>query len=166
MSKALFSDWWTRLVAVMFAAVSLLHGQEQGPNGHYYQVVLQPGVTWEDAKTAAEQSTFNGVHGYLATITSPEEDQLIENLRIQAAPGGYNAVWVGGSQTAGSTGPTAGWHWVNGEGPIATTLAEGGYSNWQPGEPNDYWGPNSENYLSVGHFNQFGWNDSGNDGQI
>lgn len=166
MTKARFSAWlpW---FAVLLAAMGVARGQVQGPGGHYYQVVaLQQGVTWEQARALAEQSTYNGVHGHLATITSAEEDQFIESLRIEAAPGGYNAVWVGGFQDMDYSSPTDGWYWVNGEGAIATSTVQGGYSNWQAGEPNDYWGLQSENYLAVGHFNNFGWNDYRDDGSV
>ena len=31
-------------------------------NGHYYQHVIDPFITWTDAKEAAENSMFNGVN--------------------------------------------------------------------------------------------------------
>jgi hypothetical protein len=166
MTKARFSAFSKWALLVFLTALTAVRAQVEGPNGHYYEVVLQPSVSWEQAKAAAEQSTFNGVHGHLATVTSVEEDQFIENLRIEAAPGGYNALWVGGYQEGDANTPTDGWYWVNGEGAIATSTVGQGYSNWQPTEPNDYWGPRSENYLAVGHFNNFGWNDYGNDGSV
>ena len=166
MKKELFSVCLSRLAIVLVACLSVVRGQEEGPNGHYYKVVMEPNLLWEEAKAHAEQSTYNGVHGYLATITSAEEDQFIENLRRQAAPGGYGSLWVGGSQVGTALGSTDGWYWVNGEGPIPTRDGGDGYSNWQSGEPNDYWGAGSEGYLSVGHFNTFGWNDEPNDRHI
>ena len=133
--------------------------------GHHYEVVLEPGISWEAARTKAEQSTFNGVKGHLATVTSAEEDAHIESLRQAAAPGGFGEVWLGGYQTSGQSSPTTGWLWINGEGPIPTPTATAnsgaGYSNWQPGEPNDYWGSGSENYLTTGFSNIPGWNDEG-----
>ena len=96
MKKELFSVCLSRLAIVLVACLSVVRGQEEGPNGHYYKVVMEPNLLWEEAKAHAEQSTYNGVHGYLATITSAEEDQFIENLRRQAAPGGYGSLWVGG----------------------------------------------------------------------
>jgi hypothetical protein len=166
MKKAPLSVWLSRFAAVLIAALSIARAQVEGPNGHFYQVVLEPSLLWEEARDHAAALTFNGVHGYLATIISAEEDQFIENLRQQAAPGGYGALWVGGSQVGTGTLPTDGWYWVNGEGPIPTSAGGDGYSNWQPGEPNDYYGPQSESYLSVGHFNHFGWNDEPNDGNV
>jgi hypothetical protein len=140
---------------LLFASPAL--AQVEGPNGHFYQVVLEPGITWHQAKLKAEEAVFNGVHGHLATITSAEEDQFIESLRQQVSPGGYNAVWIGGHQDPMASTATGGWHWVNGEGPIPMNGDEG-YANWQAGEPNDYSGQ-PEDFLSTGHFNQFGWND-------
>lgn len=153
-----------RTILAVLAAAPVL-AQEQGPTGHYYQVVMEPNLTWNEAKTRAEGMTLNGVHGHLATITNAEEDQFIEQLRMQAAPGGYGSLWVGGSQMPNALGPQDGWTWVNGEGRIPMP-GEGAYSNWQPTEPNDYWGYNSESYLSVGHFNTFGWNDEPDDRHI
>src|SRR4051812_26139378 len=158
--------WLSRVIAVVIAGLAVVRGQVEGPNGHYYKVVMEPSLLWEEAKAHAQESTFNGVHGYLATITSAEGDQFIENLRQQAAPGGYGSLWVGGSQVGTGTLPTDSWYWVNGEGPIPTRAGGDGYSNWQATEPNDYWGPQSEGYLSVGHFNTFGWNDEPNDRHI
>src|SRR5262245_44484024 len=130
MSKAQFSVWFRRLAVVLIAAVSmsLARAQTEGPGGHYYKVVLESGLLWEEAKTRAQESTFNGVHGYLATITSLEEDQLIEDLRLQASPGGYNSLWVGGYQLPTATSMYDGWYWVNGEGSIPTVAGEAGYS--------------------------------------
>jgi hypothetical protein len=169
MSKAQFKIWCGLFVFFFLNAASTSRAQVAGPNGHFYQVVMESGLLWEEARARAADSTFNGVHGYLATITSADEDQFIENLRQQAAPGGYGSLWVGGSQVGSQPGdglaPADGWYWVNGEGPIPAQPGAG-YSNWQTGEPNDYSGPGSEMYLSVGHFNHFGWNDEPNDRHI
>lgn len=156
----------SRLFALFLLAETFTRAQVAGPDGHFYKVVIEPNLLWEDARLRAAESTFNGVHGYLATISSPEEDALIESLRQAASPGGYGSLWVGGSQLPGATSPTESWFWVNGEGSIPTRDGGSGYSNWQPTEPNDYWGPQSEGFLSIGHFNNFGWNDEPNDRHI
>src|SRR5680860_233587 len=44
--------------------------------GHYYEYVANLGISWKDARIAAEQRTYNGLQGYLATLTSIEEAQL------------------------------------------------------------------------------------------
>ncbi|MDC0360128.1 autotransporter outer membrane beta-barrel domain-containing protein, partial [Candidatus Pelagibacter ubique] len=49
-------------------------------NGHYYQVVgdLEDGISYADAKTAAEASTYRGLSGYLVTITSEAENDFLD----------------------------------------------------------------------------------------
>src|SRR4051794_37696732 len=117
LSVRIFKNRWVALwIATLVGALSIARAQEEGPNGHYYQVVMEPSLLWEEARDHAAAMTFQGVHGYLATITSADEDQFIENLRQQAAPGGYGSLWVGGSQLASAMLPTDGWYWENGEG--------------------------------------------------
>jgi len=52
-------------------------------DGHYYQVVIANKISWEAAKAAAEQRSFQGVQGHLATIGSPAEDVFLHQLRQQ-----------------------------------------------------------------------------------
>ena len=101
-----------------------------GANGHYYEFinVLQDYGT---AKANAEASTFAGLQGHLATITSAEENAFVYSL----VPSGQWA-WLGGERI-GSTnsfewtaGPEAGTTFFD-EGPVS-----GVYSNFFPGEPN------------------------------
>ncbi|MCI0748577.1 MAG: Ig-like domain-containing protein, partial [Verrucomicrobia subdivision 3 bacterium] len=134
-----------------------------GPNGNFYEVVLvSTAITWPEAKAAADARTYNGVRGHLATITSAEEDMFLERLRQQNRPTiGQNQLWVGGSQTDPASPPTENWLWENDEGPIAGFNGGATYANWHAGEPNDYWGPATENYLAIGLFDAFGWNDDG-----
>ena len=53
--------------------------------GHVYEVVHVPGgITWDAAKSEAESRSYMGVPGYLATITSLAESQLICSLQVFA----------------------------------------------------------------------------------
>jgi hypothetical protein len=137
-----------------FTTVSL-----RGPNGNYYELGYQPYefYTWPQAKAVAEARTWGGVQGHLATITDRAEDEFVELIRSSSLPKSdvLQEAWVGGFQPVGSK-PRDNWQWIDGEGPIA------GYENWLPGEPNDGYGEDSENYLTVGLWHQFGWNDAGN----
>lgn len=123
-----------------------------GQNNHYYEFVTNQGISFTDAKTAAENLTFYGLKGYLATITSQAENQfVVSKLQGQG--------WFGASDAA-SEGV---WKWVSGP-EAGTQFWSGGsngssvgglYHNWAPGEPNNCCG--GENYI---HFLTNGqWND-------
>ncbi len=86
-------------------------------NGHYYYVYDVDTVT--DWNMAQEYCEAQG--GYLATITSPEEDAFLYSYITDA---GYSSVMFGLTDQE----QTDDWHWVTGE--------ELSYQNWHPGEPN------------------------------
>jgi hypothetical protein len=143
------------LFAALLGSAPVSSGEPmEGPNGHYYELVIASRTGWEDARLASEATVFQGIQGHLATITSREEDLFINAF----CSGGAQELWVGGFQASHQSNPGQGWMWVNDEGPIR------GYLNWEEPEPNDFPGPedNSENYLAVFHCPRFGWNDEGN----
>lgn len=128
--------------------------------GHYYEYVENIGITWTNAKIAAEARTYYGLQGYLATITSSEEAQLSGK---QAAGAG----WIGGSdaEVEGT------WKWVTGP-EIGKTFFKNGTTNgtdipfafWNIGEPNNQ---NNEDYAHVtapGVGTPGSWNDLSNTG--
>jgi gliding motility-associated-like protein len=59
-------------------------------NGHYYKYVPTLGITWQNAKVQAESSTYYGLQGYLVTITSAEENQLVAEQALGTG-------WIAGS---------------------------------------------------------------------
>lgn len=148
---------------LLFALVSA-PAQSEGPDGHFYKVILEPHLLWEEARIKAAESTLNGLHGYLATINSLQEDQFIDSLRRQA--GSNVVVWIGGSQQTDATSPFDGWFWVNGEGPISTANTGESYGNWFPGEPDDTGGLNPGRFLALRGSNVFGWSSEPDDRHI
>jgi hypothetical protein len=128
----------------------------EGGNGHIYQVVATPeGISWSDAKEVAEAAG-----GYLATITSEEENEFVFELIDDDvywhhfASGNNHGPWIGGFQREGAMEPDGGWSWITGE--IFS------YSNWLSGEPTGYWGANNENrmqYSSMTGTREPTWND-------
>ncbi len=100
--------------------------------GHSYEpiAILHPfgeGYTWYEVRDLAATSTYLGVQGHLATITSAEENQFVANLCD--ALGHDTFYWLGGYQPEGTPEPNDGWQWVTGESWT--------YANWKAGEPND-----------------------------
>jgi len=112
-------------------------------NGHSYEVVVvtEP-ITWPDAQAAAVD-----VGGYLATLTSAEENLFVFNL-VCGTPGAWThpaefaeGPWLGGSDAASE----GNWQWVTGE--------PWGYAPWFRSDLPDDWGT-GEDYLcfwSVGN---------------
>jgi hypothetical protein len=158
------------VLACAFVPVTLPAAPIYGPivefDGRHYQVVVDNGVSWATAKTAAEAREFEGVAGHLATLTSEAEDEFVDSLRSSVALT-RPELWVGGSQQSCSPEPGCGWQWLNDEGPIGTSQNPLlSYSNWLANEPNDNAGPGSERHLAIGLGNAFGWNDEGALGNI
>jgi len=89
-------------------------------NQHYYERISNT-ITWD---TASANATSNG--GYLATLTSQEENDFIVTSYGGSNISGFH---IGGTQPAGSQEPGGGWQWVTGE--------TWSYTNWNGGEPND-----------------------------
>lgn len=148
-------------VLASWGAVSDITAQpKQDPvNSHYYDFVpTAMDITWTEAKMAAESTTFLGRQGYLATITSVQEDDF-----LHAHWGSIREIWIGGSD-ADVEGD---WRWVTGpegemDGGLGLLFWRGGssgvpfgYTDWISGEPNNL---EDEDYLGWNH-NLSGWND-------
>ena len=115
-----------------------------GGNGHYYMPVHAPeGISWTQAKEACEQAG-----GYLVTITSEEENELVVNLVDdekywhQLSESNNHGPWIGGMRTVSSSKPDDGWGWITDE-PFT-------YVNWFEGEPTGgVWLGKKENRLQL-----------------
>jgi len=96
--------------------------------GHYYEYVPSTGITWTNAKVEAENRTYFGLQGYLATITSEEEAKLTGEQALGTG-------WIGGSdeETEGVwkwlTGPEAGKTFWFGMGNGTTVGTDFPYAN-------------------------------------
>ncbi|PZP45207.1 MAG: hypothetical protein DI598_13635 [Pseudopedobacter saltans] len=163
-------------------------------DGHFYGFVTSPAgsedgfVSWYDADKAASYMKFNGMQGYLATILSSEENEILTNeLKGNGWLGGsddykqINAA-IGSTKYNNQSESEGEWFWVRGpeqgtpffkatyngdpNGQIASK-----YSNWNQSEPNNNWAQktkmdttNPENFLEIygagGAYGSKGtWND-------
>ncbi len=121
-----------------------------GGNDHWYEIVrdtTSPYLSWDEARVAAEGSSYLGMTGHLATLTSAAENAFVANPGfLGSSYGGIygDLVWIGGHETAG------GWNWVTGEA--------WSWTNWKPGQPSN--GP-GEDYLQllITNFDMGQWND-------
>jgi flagellin len=118
----------------------------------YYEVKTSGDVAWTTARTGATSSTFNGLTGYLANITSAEEQSFIASK-------------VSGLAWFGATDQTTADVWIWADGPeagqqfwqgLAGGSAVGGrYNNWAVGEPNNAGGEDYAHLLANGKWNDF-----------
>lgn len=98
-------------------------------NGHYYKAISVPtGVTWPDAKAAAEARG-----GYLATVTSAAENDFIftlinDNVYWKQVASKLGP-WLGGQRVSDAQGPNANWQWITGEA--------WGYTRWAVNQPDN-----------------------------
>jgi Ca2+-binding RTX toxin-like protein len=85
-------------------------------NGHYYQAVSD-NVTWTQALEYAGQQYYQGLKGYLVTITSSEENEFVHKSVVNASDitgwgsdSGYQGIWLGASDS----GTEGVWKWMAG----------------------------------------------------
>jgi len=134
---------WKAVAIILFGGLCAARPTLADPilnpaNGHYYQVVHSP-VDWYEASTAAIGTSWLGISGHLATITSSDENLFLTNT---FGAGSLNLCWLGGYQPPGSPEPAGGWAWVTGE-PFS-------FWGWFPSEPNND-GAGSEDRVCFAH---------------
>lgn len=126
-------------------------------NRHLYQIGNTGTYpTWNEARTSALNETFQNTNGYLANITSQQEQDTIQQLGI----GG----WIGGSDS----GAEGDWLWDGGSesgssfwnGGVSGTAVLSSYTNWAIGMPDDFTGSNSDGEDCLQFYDHDGkWND-------
>ncbi|MUP37247.1 MBG domain-containing protein, partial [Labilibaculum euxinus] len=133
--------------------ISFANSDYSPSTGHFYEFINST-LYWDAAKTAASAKTYYGLQGYLATVTSAEENSFVKS-KISS----YNS-WLGGSDalTEGS------WLWVSGpetgnQFSTGATAYNGSYVNWKSGEPSNSSGV--EHCLLM-NYSDGSWNDGGN----
>lgn len=108
-------------------------------NGHYYKVIQDDAITNWDAAL----QYCNAQNGYLATISSQEENDFLYSYIKQA---GYESAYFGLSDAAYE----GTWTWANGESVT--------YTNWHENEPNGE-SSNEDYALFYYKYSDGTWND-------
>ncbi len=119
-------------------SIGLLDADYLPETEHFYRYVSSLDITWEEARDSAARMKYYGLQGYLATITSVEENDFIWT-KIDGVG------WIGAtdSEKEGTsegrwiwaTGPEAGIHFW--QGIYNGYKVNGRYSFWNEGEPNN-----------------------------
>ena len=118
------------------SAVPIQWTTASGGNDHYYEIVTDNPLLWNDAKLFAESRG-----GYLATLTSAAENAFVTSNSPISDQDCGQCIWLGGFQNTSSPAfsePSGAWEWVTGEA--------WSFTNWHPGEPNKVYP--TENYLA------------------
>ena len=126
-----------------------------GGNGHYYDLVLFPNLSWSQANATANTFTYNTLPGHLVTIASAEEQAFLQsNLTLS----GNLRFWLGAFQDTTAPDyaePAGGWRWVTSE-PFS-------YADWNissnpsQNQPNNFSGY-PEDFLAT-FIEPWKWND-------
>lgn len=161
------NDWELGDRRITFSAGSL----SAFSNGHVYELVNNGGTDWNSAKIDADNSTYLGMAGYLATITSQEENNFISQVLATdawiGASDDYNLINnATGSNTYSNQSTAEGnWYWVTGPeagsrfsfGNNYPLVDQGWYANWNSSEPDNAGG---ENYGTISSSGSYGrWSD-------
>jgi hypothetical protein len=144
-----------KLILIAVLTVGMLGSSQNASallfNGIDYQLVKLADISWSQA--TSDMNTTFGANYHLATITSQAEQDFVAGTLLNKVAGEF---WLGGYQPDSVNDPAGSWSWVTGEA--------WGYKNWKPSEPNDYYGPGSEQHLALwknGNWDSE-WNDEGN----
>lgn len=161
----------TKIIAGLFAAMGVMSAASATPtlyNGVYYDFVTNV-MSWDAAKTAAEASVFNGMHGELAIVENAGVDAFLQSLNHTGQGG-----WLGATDVV--VGNTEVFTWLNGDH-FTVTLGSGvcnvgAFCNFNAGEPNNAGGHedalqqysngrwndlnrNNQGYASTGYYVQY-----------
>ena len=154
------------------------------PDGsvHYYVWVASSGIDYGPAYSEAKTYYFQGMRGYMATITSEYESELLTEIsKLEGWSGGARTTDVISDKRTSISNPTHSnsgigiyYRWLCGpetdfryyQGPKYNSTGAGpmnnAFSGWNPTEPND---SSSENCMQVNHTNlrwndYYAWNDN------
>lgn len=156
-------------------AGSTITAWNEHPDGtpHYYVWVPEPSIYYEKAYNDAKKYYFQGMRGYLPTITSLDENLKLKEISLEEG-------WSGGARTPDNTddkktidrptrnnttgadykwlcGPETGFFYQRGPTYSAGGAMNGAFVAWNTNEPND--SSQAENVMQVNYNAPRLWND-------
>ena len=137
-----FKSTTTSINEEKFFSFTISEANYLSSTNHFYEYVAEDGITWRNARIEAQNKTFYGLKGYLATLATQEEailagEQAIGTGWIGATDEAVEGVW---KWVTGPEGESIFWNGnVNGSTP--------NYANWNNNEPNNDLG--DENYAHI-----------------
>ena len=110
---------------------------------NYFEYISADSISWDDANAASAASSFMGLTGHLAIVTSAAENAFLFSLVTPFTT--YEGAWLGGTCT-----PTMACSWINGQQfSQGQTPVSGAYVNFGGLEPNSPGLP-SWVYMNIG----------------
>jgi len=133
-------DGSVSVTAPVLGAVPVLNAVD----GHLYEAIDSAGgISWTEARLAAEGLSSGSCQGYLASITSADENAFILAEFQGGVPSiGGPGYWIGGFQDPGTVDAAEGWAWVSGEA--------FGFTDWATGQPDGVGGLTQDALRFVG----------------
>lgn len=120
-------------------------------DGFYYDIInVSTGINFNQARAAALGNTYNGLNGRLAGIYSQALITFFNTQFPSTGLGGGTQAYIGGQRNAAGV-----FEWVDHGSNLRTVT----YTNWSPGEPNNFGGNEGvmSIYLAGGNIGR--WND-------
>ncbi len=137
---------WGRVNSYRAAQMALAPVMRFNPTTNRYYARVAGNINHPYAVAHSGARGYFGLTGHLSSVTSASETAFLFNAYGSVLS---NLLRLGGSQPAGSPA-NSNWQWANGEA--------WSYTNWAPGEPNDF---NGEDSLMTWASNMT-WNDTAN----
>ena len=164
--------------------IKLISFKDPSKNKEHYYAKIEGTMNWTEAYNIATSLRWNGMQGYLATITSEAEHNFIyqslgsiegwigaaailnaenskyneKNIAWQTADNEIKLGWSYGYDTDNDNNIKQYWTWV--AGPEAGQKIFDGYTNFSDGEPNN---STHEAFAEYGYGYGGMWNDYAND---